>query len=116
MSAAAPSRGAGPNIVPRGSPQPVLILKNVEANAVLVRKRFRRAGVGPHAGKDAGRIAEQKTKRVEMMDAHDPQRDPTLPLLPGHPVGNGPHLDRRQDGVAQLAPFQQHFKARIDWS
>ena len=41
------------------------------------------------------------------MDAHDPQRHPTLSLLPGHPVRNRPHVDRRQHRVTQHTGVDQ---------
>ena len=46
-----------------------------------------------------------------MMNRHDPQRDPALAFLPGHPMRDGPHLDRSQHGRPQLAPHEQALHA-----
>ena len=46
-----------------------------------------------------------------MVDRHDPQRDPTLSLLPRHPVRYRSHIDRCEHGIAQNPPFQQVFAA-----
>ena len=42
-----------------------------------------------------------------MMDRHDPQRHPALPLLPGHPVGDRPHLDRGEHRLPEDAPGEE---------
>ena len=42
-----------------------------------------------------------------MMDRHDPQRHPALPLLPGHPVGDRPHLDRGEHRLSEHAASEE---------
>ena len=52
-------------------------------------------------------IAEQITKGIEVMNAHDSERHPALSLLPSHPMGNGPHVDGCKYGFAQRSLVQQ---------
>jgi hypothetical protein len=41
------------------------------------------------------------------MNGHDPQGTPSLALLPGHPVRDSPHLDSRQNRLAQDTPGEE---------
>ena len=96
-----------PDVVPSGGAQLAVVLQDVQTDPVAVLELPRRARIGAHAGKHAARIAEQVTERVQMMDRHDPQRDPALPLLPGHPVRDGAHVDAGENRLAQQPSLQQ---------
>jgi hypothetical protein len=42
-----------------------------------------------------------------MVDRHNAQGDPTLALLPRHPMWNRTHINRRQDWFAEISAIQQ---------
>ena len=83
-----------PDVIPRRRSDAILELQNIQRNSVAMREFARRTGIRGDTGKDSFRIAQPVTKRVQMMDAHNSQGDPSLTFLPGHPVRNRSHVDR----------------------
>src|SRR5207244_10350609 len=69
---------AGPDVVPRRCPAAVVVFKDVEVDAIRVRK----AGtwIRPRAGQNAVGRAEPVAERVEVMDAHN-ERGQRVELL-----------------------------------
>lgn len=57
--------------------------------------------------KHSQRIAEQITKSIQVMNAHDSERHPALSLLPGHPLGDGTHVDGCKNGFTKRSLVQQ---------
>ncbi len=97
--------GTRPDIVAAHRPQSAGVFEDVQADAVLVDES--RARIRTHAGENSYGIAKPKSECVEMMNAHDPQRDPALPRLPRHPMGDRTHVDRRQHRLTEVTSNQQ---------
>ena len=74
--AGALARRAGPDVVPGRGAQAVGVFQDVEHDAVAVRKCGAR--IGARAGVDALGIAEEIAEHVQVMDAHDQQRQPVV--------------------------------------
>ena len=99
------ARRAGPHVVERRAAQTAFVVQDVERDAVLVRELGAR--ISADAAIDALRIAKQEPERVQVVDAHDPQREPAHVLLPRHPVRDGAHLDGGQHRFAEHPTLQQ---------
>ena len=115
MSAAAPSlAGPAQTSSQELGPQAVVVFEDVQVDAVLVRELRPRVGAG--AGEDAGRVAEPVAERVEVVDAHDPQRDPPLALLHGIQCGMARMSIVASTGSPRSRRLSRSLQARTDWS
>ena len=72
-----------------------------------MRKLLRCSRIWAGTRKYSQRIAEQITKGIQVMNAHDSERHPALSLLPSHPVGNGTHVDGCKNGFTKRSLVQQ---------
>lgn len=93
--------GACPDIVDGGGAEAVFVFEDVGADAVFVFELLCGAGVGADGGVDACGVAEPVAEGVDVVDGHDAEGDPAEAFLPGHPVGDGAHVDGGEDGVAE---------------
>src|SRR5262245_52559383 len=99
------SRRTSPDVVPRRGATAIIVLENVEINAVLVRELCTR--IRPSARQHAARIAKPVAKCVQMMDRHDVCRQRREAFRPRHPVWNCSHLNRAEHRIAQIAAVQK---------
>src|SRR5690606_25416587 len=98
------ARGPGPHIVDPDAAHSVRVLEDVEVDAVAMLEG--RARIRPAAREHALGVAEEEAERVEVMDAHDPERELSVRTDPIHPMRDGAHVDRREDGLAEKAAVE----------
>ena len=104
----------GPDVIPGGGPRPVGVFEDRKVDAVVVSESG--PGIGPGAGEDSNRVAKPIAECIKVVNAHDEGRERPAPLGPGHPVGDGPHLDGCQHRSPRLPRSSKPLSTRTEGS